>query len=139
MSNASLNFMLPGFRTLLTLNILLYANFVYSESGYFVLPGDITFPDFMGGEDRQVVFPGKQFQSPDMIRMHMCYQYTHNSLHGYAIFLQGFANSACWNSCIYQYAIALITKAITVSSAAATKTAKIQFHHCFFERGQRYI
>ena len=98
-----------------------------------------SFPDFMGGEDRQIVFPGEQFQSPDMIRMVVCYQYTHNRLYGYALVLQKLANSSCWNSDINQYAIKLITDVITVSAATTTKTAKIQFHQCSFEREQRYI
>jgi hypothetical protein len=103
------------------------------------MSGDNTFPDFMGGEDWQIVFPGKQFQSPYMICMVMCYQYTHNSLYGYTSGLQKFADSACWNSGINQYAIDLIAKVIAVSAAATAKTAKFHFHPFSFERRQRYI
>ena len=71
--------------------------------------------------------------------MIVSYQYTHYGLHGYTHVLQGLANSTCWNSCINQYTIKLITKVITVSAATTTKTAKIQFHQCSVERGQRYI
>ena len=101
------------------------------------MPGDNTFPDFMGGEDRQIVFSCEQFQSPDMISMHVCYQYTHNSLHGYTLVLQELSNGSCWNSGIDQNAIILITNVVAVTAAAATKTAKIQFHPSSFERGQR--
>ena len=93
----------------------------------------------MGSEDRQIVFPGEQFQSPDMIRMVVCYQYTHNSLKGYAIVFQELSNVPCWNSCINQYTIKLISEVITVPAATATKTAKVQFHQCSFERRQRYV
>ena len=77
--------------------------------------------------------------NPLMITMIVSYQDTHNSLNGYVHILQELTNRSCRYTGIDQYSMIFMTHIITISTAPAAKTAKIQFHQYLVHWGQRYI